>query len=98
MMRCIFCIMQRRPPRSKRTDTLFPYTTLFRSHPSAVLHLTNEVPGQDSMLYRRLRRTLAIIAHGQDQPCTRDEVGFGNTISAATALLCTVFEIGRSHV
>lgn len=43
------------------------------------------------MLYRRLRRTLAIIAHGQDQPCTRDEVGFGNTISAATALLCTVF-------
>src|SRR3546814_8209455 len=21
-----------RPPRSKRTDTLFPYTTLFRSH------------------------------------------------------------------
>src|SRR3546814_7703389 len=23
--------MRRRPPRSKRTDTLFPYTTLFRS-------------------------------------------------------------------
>src|SRR3546814_13587119 len=22
-----------RPPRSTRTDTLFPYTTLFRSHP-----------------------------------------------------------------
>src|SRR3546814_19059552 len=27
---CIF-FMRRRPPRSKRTDTLFPYTTLFRS-------------------------------------------------------------------
>src|SRR3546814_10884924 len=24
--------MFRRPPRSTRTDTLFPYTTLFRSH------------------------------------------------------------------
>src|SRR3546814_2791682 len=24
--------MVRRPPRSTRTDTLFPYTTLFRSH------------------------------------------------------------------
>src|SRR3546814_13514947 len=24
-------LMQRRPPRSTRTDTLFPYTTLFRS-------------------------------------------------------------------
>src|SRR3546814_5291965 len=25
--------MLRRPPRSTRTDTLFPYTTLFRSRP-----------------------------------------------------------------
>src|SRR3546814_10499922 len=29
-----FFLMIRRPPRSTRTDTLFPYTTLFRS----VLH------------------------------------------------------------
>src|SRR3546814_19897549 len=29
--------MIRRPPRSTRTDTLFPYTTLFRSHPGAEL-------------------------------------------------------------
>src|SRR3546814_15497292 len=28
-----FFLMIRRPPRSTRTDTLFPYTTLFRSHP-----------------------------------------------------------------
>src|SRR3546814_14546626 len=27
--------MIRRPPRSTRTDTLFPYTTLFRSHVAA---------------------------------------------------------------
>src|SRR3546814_9871999 len=27
--------MIRRPPRSTRTDTLFPYTTLFRSRPGA---------------------------------------------------------------
>src|SRR3546814_7273634 len=32
-MRCFFCLMIRRPPRSTRTDTLFPYTTLFRSIP-----------------------------------------------------------------
>src|SRR3546814_1412470 len=30
-----FFLMIRRPPRSTRTDTLFPYTTLFRSPPSA---------------------------------------------------------------
>src|SRR3546814_101166 len=27
----VFFLMNRRPPRSTRTDTLFPYTTLFRS-------------------------------------------------------------------
>src|SRR3546814_18190166 len=27
-----FCFMIRRPPRSTRTDTLFPYTTLCRSY------------------------------------------------------------------
>src|SRR3546814_14062137 len=34
---CLFFFLRiRRPPRSTRTDTLFPYTTLFRSchHPS----------------------------------------------------------------
>src|SRR3546814_8086765 len=34
MSRCylfFFFLMIRRPPRSTRTDTLFPYTTLFRS-------------------------------------------------------------------
>src|SRR3546814_18045428 len=32
-MKVFFCffLMIRRPPRSTRTDTLFPYTTLFRS-------------------------------------------------------------------
>src|SRR3546814_18104766 len=33
--RVIFFLMIRRPPRSTRTDTLFPYTTLFRSENAA---------------------------------------------------------------
>src|SRR3546814_13130126 len=32
-----FFLMVRRPPRSTRTDTLFPYTTLFRSITAAQL-------------------------------------------------------------
>src|SRR3546814_9423218 len=40
----VFFLMIRRPPRSTRTDTLFPYTTLFRSGPP---------PGR--ALLRRLR-------------------------------------------
>src|SRR3546814_985529 len=31
-----FFLMIRRPPRSTRTDTLFPYTTLFRSYDNLV--------------------------------------------------------------
>src|SRR3546814_15296492 len=31
-----FFLMIRRPPRSTRTDTLFPYTTLFRSQASTI--------------------------------------------------------------
>src|SRR3546814_2593689 len=40
---CFFFLMIRRPPRSTRTDTLFPYTTLFRSigFPLTVRHWRN---------------------------------------------------------
>src|SRR3546814_10764287 len=37
LRRCCFFLMIRRPPRSTRTDTLFPYTTLFRSEGERVL-------------------------------------------------------------
>src|SRR3546814_585951 len=37
--------MIRRPPRSTRTDTLFPYTTLFRSAPSAGIPSARLWPG-----------------------------------------------------
>src|SRR3546814_14381046 len=47
--------MLRRPPRSTRTDTLFPYTTLFRSKGSAAAIAMEEFgtfrrPGQDIAL------------------------------------------------
>src|SRR3546814_1464511 len=41
--------MIRRPPRSTRTDTLFPYTTRFRS---AAIAATGERPAQ---VFRRFR-------------------------------------------
>src|SRR3546814_11680468 len=41
-----FFLMIRRPPRSTRTDTLFPYTTLFRSRCSGrFLATSGEVLG-----------------------------------------------------
>src|SRR3546814_20017774 len=41
----VFFLMIRRPPRSTRTDTLFPYTTLFRSTPAALVHLSPLLQG-----------------------------------------------------
>src|SRR3546814_4156709 len=38
--------MIRRPPRSTRTDTLFPYTTLFRSHMRGAVALALQRPVQ----------------------------------------------------
>src|SRR3546814_21119295 len=38
MLLFFFFLMIRRPPRSTRTDTLFPYTTLFRSPGDEVLY------------------------------------------------------------
>src|SRR3546814_13740785 len=50
-----FLLMIRRPPRSTRTDTLFPYTTLFRS-PELAADALLCVRGCDRRRARRPRR------------------------------------------
>src|SRR3546814_5193180 len=50
--------MIRRPPRSTRTDTLFPYTTLFRSPPALDWRLPKAAPTLRSAM-RRHRATPA---------------------------------------
>src|SRR3546814_5504502 len=42
--------MIRRPPRSTRTDTLFPYTTLFRSRDGPIATLIAETGGANAMI------------------------------------------------
>src|SRR3546814_2574379 len=58
--------MIRRPPRSTRTDTLFPYTTLFRSDPTRLDFHVAAPPGRYIWLRLVLssdgRRTPAIEA------------------------------------
>src|SRR3546814_15440970 len=51
--------MTRRPPRSTRTDTLFPYTTLFRSFIDA---------GQIDLPYFRLARAALAGTEKLDDP------------------------------
>src|SRR3546814_10257968 len=65
-----FFLMIRRPPRSTRTDTLFPYTTLFRSlprHPVAESRRVRRLPhGGDSQhhLHRRTRNLVGLAVLG----------------------------------
>src|SRR3546814_14774777 len=58
-----FFLMIRRPPRSTRTDTLFPYTTLFRSHEElpigvlgAIEHQMLEQMGKAGLAFRFVLR------------------------------------------
>src|SRR3546814_5393536 len=57
--------MIRRPPRSTRTDTLFPYTTLFRSGDQDV-SLARQLPGGGHGVQRgRLQGRVVVL--GDDQ-------------------------------
>src|SRR3546814_10088382 len=49
--------MTRRPPRSTRTDTLFPYTTLFRSQRAAA-RLHAEIDAAEAMYRRHIEQML----------------------------------------
>src|SRR3546814_12908233 len=60
--------MIRRPPRSTRTDTLFPYTTLFRS-------VTAGVPLLSAAVGRFQGQVGAFAGHLPGQPCYRCFVG-----------------------
>src|SRR3546814_19291469 len=56
-----FFLMIRRPPRSTRTDTLFPYTTLFRSLPAGRRRVRPPVAAE---LQARVRREGVLLAFG----------------------------------
>src|SRR3546814_6156538 len=59
-----FVLMIRRPPRSTRTDTLFPYTTLFRSRLHLfALHQSDHRSIREAS--RRDGRRRALCGHGQ---------------------------------
>src|SRR3546814_2494151 len=55
-----FLLMIRRPPRATRTDTLFPYTTLFRSGPAE---------GRDAGLLDRLEDAGVDVRLHPTEPC-----------------------------
>src|SRR3546814_8547262 len=59
--------MIRRPPRSTRTDTLFPYTTLFRSAGKPLLFVVNAATPRAKITYEA---AIALSQHGTVAPVT----------------------------
>src|SRR3546814_14152731 len=105
--------MIRRPPRSTRTDTLFPYTTLFRS----VAMDRQKLAKQYSCASHTGRRLVEAITEGVDDPVLSIRVQVG--MHRQTENMCremlrigraarrdrilsisglTVQQIGRAHV
>src|SRR3546814_13173654 len=58
-----FFLMIRRPPRSTRTDTLFPYTTLFRSVRSLLHRRALRLPPRPLLLPRARGRESMLCHH-----------------------------------
>src|SRR3546814_19458531 len=105
---CIYChycffffLMIRRPPRSTRTDTLFPYTTLFRS-----ILTTGDDLGQKALLLRvaaerdqrRTDQTLADVPHASRAAGARILLVEDHLLRDRQATAAGLFQIGRAHV
>src|SRR3546814_14996538 len=99
--------MIRRPPRASRTDTLFPYTTLFRSLRSlraqpaqprkALADDTRLVTGCDPSCAERTARTFSGLPHLRR--CTRSlGSGCGDHDEGLRRRTTNMPEIGRAHV
>src|SRR3546814_6607588 len=71
---CFFCLMIRRPPRSTRTDTLFPYTTLFRSGDQRAFQPRDAVLQQQPALLQALDRQLVGVGIAREPVDRRVEI------------------------
>src|SRR3546814_18247752 len=93
---CFFFLMIRRPPRSTRTDTPFPYTTLFRSF------LQSESAGGALLIFAAILAMIVAnsslgglyhqVVHAVTGPTLAEKLG------PMTVHLWINDEIGRAHV
>src|SRR3546814_14180310 len=91
----VFLLMIRRPPRSTRTDTLFPYTTLVRSYSQAA---TTRCPlgGKRTSLFSSSRQ-LQFTDDNTDQDQGRAQEDTRRQTFACNAAQYSG-KIGRAHV
>src|SRR3546814_13906378 len=98
-----FFLMIRRPPRSTRTDTLFPYTTLFRSvvhHAEGVPHVALMVDEEASGIQRAGSNPgdLAVVDVELEQECVVDRTRDQHRIALARQRIHDPVEVAvRDH-
>src|SRR3546814_17588520 len=90
--RVFFVLMIRRPPRSTRTDTLFPYTTLFRSEA-----LDEAIREGAVQRVRPKAMTVAVILAGLF-PLLLGHGAGSEVMQRIAAPMIGGMEIGRAHV
>src|SRR3546814_15699088 len=64
LLHCMLLLMIRRPPRSTRTDTLFPNTTLYRSHEELV-EIASRNREEAQPLKQRVARVARFFQHAK---------------------------------
>src|SRR3546814_2421068 len=83
--------MIRRPPRSTRTDTLFPYTTLFRSYPPAFVTQDCVIDDVGDAFVARLdndRATLAEMMYIRDRRSEEHTSELQSLMRISSAVFC----------
>src|SRR3546814_11919005 len=68
----VFFLMRRRPPRSTRTDTLFPYTTLFRSLAGVVVQARAQHRQRGLQAMRQVGHRVALVVEVRSEEHTSE--------------------------
>src|SRR3546814_11973104 len=84
--------MIRRPPRSTRTDTLFPYTTLFRSAHAAIYDAVASLDRELDALPSASAPSVVILPDAPRRPSRR--AWFGGALAAAIVGMVSVSGLG----
>src|SRR3546814_14564393 len=97
MISFVLLLMCRRPPRTTRTDTLFPDTTLFRSR--RVILTASGGPFRDARLDEMRRVTPEqAVAHPNWSMGAKISVDSATMMNKGLELIEAARQIGRAHV